>query len=417
MKRFQGWKRLVLTGTLVASFGVLAGCEKESDDEGRGERPRLESVDDQKTTEVPEDGNGTNDDGSGIKETEVKEGAGKEDGGNEAGAPVTVSDASGYDSTEDVILALWEGFADCSEEQLYSCFLDENVISARAFKKIEEVVDSQYQVALNMKDSIVVHTDKITMDTESIEPEKLPSHITNIVEVEEANISTVVIPFTQTYNGTDYEVNENYEISTIFVNGKWYVDTVDSLGADVISQSGDASGSSAVSDSSDWCTYENTKTGIRVVYGTGMDDSCELARGVTFGDICDAFEKNSDDFDRETFRQIMTLSFGPENYLAALQKSDAAAKAHAIAMMAELAHTIDKVDGSATEMTADLSAPNVSVFKVSTPAYGACTFTVDGNTGEMQLTQDKTGNVSEGELKDADVAVWEQIAKEVLGGK
>ena len=97
MKRFQGWKSLVLTGTLVASFGVLAGCEKESDDEGRGERPRLESVDDQKTTEVQEDGNGTNDDGSGSKETEVKEGAGKEDGGNEAGAPVTVSDASGYD--------------------------------------------------------------------------------------------------------------------------------------------------------------------------------------------------------------------------------------------------------------------------------------------------------------------------------
>ena len=147
-----------------------------------------------------------------------------------------------------------------------------------------------------------------------------------------------------------------------------------------------------------------------------MDDSCELAKGVTFGDICDVFEKNSDDFDRETFRQIMTLSFGPENYLAALQKSDAAAKAHAIAMMAELAHTIDKVDGSATEMTADLSAPTVSVFKVSTLAYGACTFTVDGNTGEMQLTQDKTGNVSEGELKDADVAVWEQIAKEVFDG-
>lgn len=405
------WKLFVLTGSMVAALSMLAGCEDTKDN---GERKRLEydKDDDEEGSktgeEAGDDGNTKKDDTSG------KEDGRKEDSGKENDTPAVVEGASGYDSSDEAIQAFWEGIATCSEDQLYSCFLDENVIPESAFQRIAAVVDSQYQVALARKDQIDIHTDKLSIDSVSVDPEDLPSHITNIVDIDEANISTVVVPLTQTVNGDDYEVNDNYEISTILVGDKWYVESIDNLGTDVVSQPNVTTGGNRTTDPSDWCTFTTTNGGIKVVYGSGMDDGCEIAEGVTFGDICDAFENSSYAFNRETYRQIMTLSFGSDVYLAALQQADPDSKAHALALLAEIAHTIDKVDGTVTQMTAQYSAPTVSVFTLSTPAYGECTLYADGNTGEIKLSQPKTGNESQGVLKEEDVAVWEEIAKEAL---
>ena len=393
------WKYFVMIGTMAVSLSSLAGCADNDGINENGNRGRRESIKDD-----DDDKNGVN---------EVKEMPEEEDPKE---TPDTPDEVYGFDSTEEVINAYWRAFDACNRDAFTVCFLSEEKLGRSAYKKMTEIIDDQMDISEKSYESITIHLGEISIDAESMDPEDLSSHITALIDVDEAEISTVCVPMTQDINGTICEVNDNYEITTICVDGRWYIDSLNSLGAEIVStEAGNTSNAGGTdSDRANWGTFTVTNDGISSIYSNGIEDSFELAEGVTFGDLCDTFEETNADFNRETYRQVFTLTFGPDIMYDALMDATQSEKAHVFACMAEIAHTIDKVEGNATEMELDVNDPENTVYWVSCKTYGDCVLYVSNSTNDMKLVQPKTGNESEGTMKDEDIAVWEEEAMKLL---
>ena len=408
------YKKTVVAGALVASLGILTGCEAHYETNLNGDKHSYEYDSDAKEfVEVnPED--------EDEKESEgVKDGGKKEDAepkdDDKTGTADVKGEEYGFASSDEAIIAFWQGMEDCSEEEIKACFLGEDVFSRNQYKVIQSVIDDMAEKADSVKDTVIFYIDHISIDKDSVDPEDLPSHITEVTDVEKAYICVVVVPITQTINGDDYEVNDKYEMYTIKVDGRWYIDTqLNEIDAEVVGRAG---GSVSVSDEKEWCSISRTTDSVKCVYTNGISDSYEIADGVTFDDLCDWFEKESPAFDRENYRHVVSLNFGNESTFAAMKKLDISRQASVLGSLAEFTRRIDKVEGKTLEMEVNASDPDVYVFKVQCASYGNCELYLNSQTGELKMIQPSTGNESEGTITDQDVAGWEDAARHALNGE
>lgn len=403
MKRLKG---AVAAGVLVASLGILTGCEAYYETDVNGDKHRHEyDSDSGKFVEVdPEDG----------KETEGTKESGKkadEEPKDETGTAKNNDEERGFDSYDEVVIAFWHGIADCSGDEMKACFLDESVLNDAQYKALLNMIDEMAEKSESVKDTIVFDLDHLVLEKDRIDPEDIPTNISQITEVEKAYLVTVVVPLIQTINGDDYQVNDNYEMYAIKVDGRWYLDAqIDNLGADIVD--------GAVSlDSLEWCTVFSASDSIRCTYTNGVSDSFEIADGVTFGDLCDWFAKESPDFNRDTYRRVFSLNFGDESTFEQMKTMDASYQASVLGSLAELARRIDKTEGKALEMEVYVTDPYVYIYKVQCASYGKCELYVDSQTGDLKMIQTSTGNESEGTIKDNDMAGWEAAARHALNGE
>ena len=397
-------KLLIMMGTLALSMGLLAGCMDNDESHSRS-RGRLESAKDD-----DDDDKGSNTDANPKDD---------DDDGKGANPDVKPEDEDtseyGFASADEAIEVFWRGMANCSEEDIKACFLGEEVLSSNRYKIIEEVVSQMMQQAEQVHDTTTVAVENISIQKDSVEPEDLPSNISKIIDVQNAIRATVEVPMTQTVDGKVFDLNDKYEMYVIQVDERWYLDTqINDLGVSILG----ADGNVAISpEDMEWCQITSGSDSIQCLYTNGVSDSFAIAENVTFGDLCDAFEKQSADFERETFRRVFSLNFGNPASFAELKTMDEAYQASVLASLAEMAHRIDEVDGTPVKMELMAIFPNVYVYMIDSKDYGKCELHMDSQTGNYDFIRMSTADLSQGTITDEDVAGWEAVALLVLNGE
>lgn len=340
----------------------------------------------------------------------------------------------GFDSSDEAIEAYWQAYSDCSKKGFESCFPREDLLKDGAKVNGDEVIEEQLDNAEAIQDSIDIHVDDIRIESGELDIDDLDESYTDAYYVEKARLSVVTVPMTQDVDGKEYKIEDKYEITTARIDGRWYIVLVESLGADVVSSeendgdevevvSSDKSDDGADEDTTaetkwgDWCVISKTDSQITCEYSAGVSDSFEIADGVTFATLCDWFKEASPEFEKETFRRVLSLYFGNAEYYSAMWNYDTDTQSIVLGKLAEVAHTIDKVDGSVSTMRVMTSNQNIYIYDVACADYGDCSLYVDDKTGEMVLHQYATGNDSEGQIKDDVLAVWATAAELALSGQ
>lgn len=389
---------VVGTGILALSACLLAGCQASYDTELNGESHHYEYDDD-----------------SGKFEE------------------VTEEDF-GFDSSDEAIEAYWQAYSDCSKKGFESCFPREDLLKDGAKVDADEVIKEQLDNAKSIQDSVDIHVDDIRIESGELDIDDLDDSYTDAYYVEKARLSVVTVPMTQTVDGEEYGVEDKYEITTARIEDRWYIVLVEGLGADVVSsdKDKDEEGTPAPTEEvtptpteevtaetswGDWCVISKTDSQVTCEYGAGVSDSFEIADGVTFATLCDWFQEASPEFEKETFRRVLSLYFGDAEYYSAMWNYDIDTQSVVLGKLAEVAHTIDKVDGSVSTMRVLSSNQNIYIYDVACADYGDCSLYVDDKTGEMILHQYATGNDSEGQIKDDVLAVWATAAELALSGQ
>lgn len=346
----------------------------------------------------------------------------------------------GFDSSDEAIEAYWQAYSDCSKKGFESCFPREDLLKDGAKVNSDEVIEEQLDNAESIQDSIDIHVDDIRIESGELDIDDLDEDYTGAYYVEKARLSVVTVPMTQDVDGKEYEIEDKYEITTVRIDGRWYIVLVESLGADVVSSEendGDETevvssdkndgadedtevtpeDTTAVTKWGDWCVISKTDSQVTCEYSAGVSDSFEVADGVTFATLCDWFKEASPEFEKETFRRVLSLYFGNAEYYSAMWDYDIDTQSIVLGKLAEVAHTIDKVDGSVSTMRVMTSSQNVYIYDVACAEYGDCSLYVDDKTGGMVLHQYATGNDSEGQIKDDVLAVWATAAELALSGQ
>jgi len=176
-------KKKILVLLLCISIFALAGCSKDSDSSGK-ESKRTES-----------------------KEEEVA--------------------GSGFEASEDVIMAYWEAFADCSKKGIKKCFPDKSISKRDGFSvNIDENVDASYELAEKVKDSVDIRIKDIKIERDVYDVDELDSELTKAFEIDKAYKSTVTVPMKRESEGKEYEIEDIYEMLTIRIEGNWYLLTM-----------------------------------------------------------------------------------------------------------------------------------------------------------------------------------------------
>lgn len=395
---------VVGTGMLALSACLLAGCRASYDTDLNGESHHYEYDED-----------------SGKFE-EVKE------------------EDFGFDSSDEAIEAYWQAYSDCSKKGFKSCFPREDLLKDGAEVDCDEVIEEQLDNAKSIQDSIDIHVDDLRIESGELDIDDLDEAFTSAYYIEKARLSVVTVPMTQDVDGEEYEVEDKYEITTVRIDGRWYIVLVESLGADVVtSEKTDGDGAEVVSSDKndgadedteitsekttaetkwgDWCVISKTDSQITCEYSAGVSDSFEVASGVTFDTLCDWFEEAAPSFSRETYRRVFSLYFGNEEYFGALGNYDLDTQSIVLGKLAAVATTVDKVEGTTSVMRVLTASRNIYIYDMTCPQYGECSLYYDDITGEMVLHQYATGNESEGQIKDDELAVWATAAELALSGQ
>jgi hypothetical protein len=340
----------------------------------------------------------------------------------------------GFDSSDEAIEAYWQAYSDCSKKGFESCFPREDLLKDGAKVNSDEVIEEQLDNAESIQDSIDIHVDDIRIESGELDIDDLDEAYTDAYYVEKARLSVVTVPMTQDVDGKEYEIEDKYEITTARIDGRWYIVLVESLGADVVSsEENDGDGVEVVSSDKnddgadedttaetkwgDWCVISKTDSQITCDYSAGVSDSFEVADGVTFDTLCDWFEEAAPSFNRETYRRVFSLYFGSAEYFGALGDYDLDTQSIVLGKLAAVATTIDKVEGSTSVMRVLVASRNIYIYDMTCPQYGECSLYYDDTTGEMVLHQYATGNESEGQIKDDELAVWATAAELALSGQ
>lgn len=339
----------------------------------------------------------------------------------------------GFDSSDEAIEAYWQAYADCSKKGFESCFPREDLLKDGAKVDGDKVIEEQLDNAEAIQDSIDIHVDDIRIESGELDIDDLDESYTDAYYVEKARLSVVTVPMTQDVDGKEYEVEDKYEITTARIEGRWYIVLVESLGADVVSSdenddeaevvSSDKNDDGADEDTTaetrwgDWCVISKTDSQVTCEYSAGVSDSFEVADGVTFDTLCDWFEEAAPSFNRETYRRVFSLYFGSAEYFGALGNFDLDTQSVVLGKLAAVATTVDKVEGSTSVMRVLMASRNIYIYDMTCPQYGECSLYYDDITGEMVLHQYATGNESEGQIKDDELAVWATAAELALSGQ
>lgn len=131
-------------------------------------------------------------------------------------------DKQGFSSSEAVIQAYWQAFSDVRKSGFRECFPDPDD-AKKGTANVEDMVDSSYGLAEKMQDSVVIDLDNITVDASTCDIQDVNSEIANCYDVEDAEICDVVVPLLQTIDGVEYNVEDEYDITTICIDGNWYI--------------------------------------------------------------------------------------------------------------------------------------------------------------------------------------------------
>jgi hypothetical protein len=246
---------------------------------------------------------------------------------------------------------------------------------------------------------------------------------------------------TQTIDGVVYEVEDKYTMTVAQIHDRWFVLLCDEEGAEIISTSEGDGTVSAEPDSDkpelpaggngeepsgnrwvgstdgEWCTISKSSDSVSVTYTTGISDYFEIADGVTFDDLCDWLDYASDNFERDTYRRVVSLYFGSPEYYSAMWGYDMDTQSVVLGKLAYVANTINKVDGNVTAMRVNSVSSNIYIYDMTCPQYGSCSLYVDDKTGEMTLYQYETGNTSDGQMENDALAVWVTAVGLALSGE
>ncbi|MBO4928471.1 MAG: hypothetical protein J5379_09525 [Clostridiales bacterium] len=133
---------------------------------------------------------------------------------------------NGFASSEEAIRAYWKAFSDCKKKEFQEVFPDPDAIK-KGKTNIDELIDSSLQQAKAVKDSVVIDLEGIEVETEKYDVDDIDSGIEKAYDIEKAEVSEVVVPLIQTVDGTDYQVEDIYEIITVRIDGKWFVANVE----------------------------------------------------------------------------------------------------------------------------------------------------------------------------------------------
>lgn len=117
-----------------------------------------------------------------------------------------------FNSSEEVILGYWNAFSAVSKEQFTWCFPDVKS------KEIESLIEDQYNNAKKCESTISV--DSVTVNDSTIyDISKLSLGDLN---VEKAELNKVSVYLSQIIDGTTHNVEDNYDIVTVKIDGNWY---------------------------------------------------------------------------------------------------------------------------------------------------------------------------------------------------
>lgn len=350
-------------------------------------------------------------------------------------------DDYGFDSSDDAVDAYWKAFAECSEDDMLACFPSKDVANDGAEPDIEEAVEGLIEQAESVMSYTEIDLDDIETDSEKMDVDDLDDDFQKAFDIDKAKLVTVVVPMTQTVDGVVYEVEDKYTMTVVQIHDRWFVLLCDEEGAEIISTSGGDDTVDAEPDSDkpelpaggngeepsgnhwvgstdgEWCTISKSSDSVSVTYTTGISDYFEIADGVTFDDLCDWLDYASDNFERDTYRRVVSLYFGSPEYYSAMWGYDADTQSVVLGKLAYVANTINKVDGNVTAMRVNSVSSNIYIYDMTCPQYGSCSLYVDDKTGEMTLYQYETGNTSDGQMEDDALAVWATAAGLALSGE
>ena len=353
-------------------------------------------------------------------------------------------DDYGFDSSDDTVDAFWKAFAECSEDDMLACFPSKDVANDGAEPDIEDAVGELIGQAEKVMPYTEIDLDDIETDSEKMDVDDLKDDFLKAFDIEKAKLITVVVPMTQTIDGVVYEVEDKYTMTVAQIHDRWFVLLCDEEGAEIISTSEGDGTVSAEPDSDkpelptvpvgdngeepsgetwvgstdgEWCSINKSSDSISVTYTTGISDSFEIADGVTFDDLCDWLDYASDNFERDTYRRVVSLYFGSPEYYSAMWGYDVDTQSVVLGKLAYVANTINKVDGNVTAMRVNSVSSNIYIYDMTCPQYGSCSLYVDDKTGEMTLYQYETGNTSDGQMENDALAVWVTAAGLALSGE
>jgi len=335
----------------------------------------------------------------------------------------------GYDSSDEAIKALWQAYVDCSKEEFLNCLPNEGMVKKGADLNITEQAQDLTDHANEVKDTVVIHVADIEIDSEKCDVDDLGDEYAHALDIEKAMLCQVKVPMTRTIAGSEYEIKDCYEMITARISGRWFVLHMDATDTEIISGPDDTVeavlGDLVIDDVKDdkedpsgglthmnggsveeWCDFVTTETSMTVTYTKGISDLYEIAEGASFGDLCDGLSSVSDDFNKDTYRRVVSLYFWDSSYYEKFSADDPQAKCILLAALAEVAHTIDRVDGDVSVMRINAASTNTVIFDMECLEYGSCSLYVVISTGEMTLYQYETGNTSDGKIKDEAVAEW-----------
>jgi len=169
-----------------------------------------------------------------------------------------------FKSSKDLIETFWIGMDSADYSIISQCFPDPGT-DKKALSNIDEQVDSIYNKALEIQDTIDIDISGITMETSDYEKENLNTYMDWAFDIEKAEISEVVIPMTQTINEKKYQIEDVYTITTVCIDGNWYLSDATESDVRIID------GENAVTDNTKKTTIGKYSSVDPLTINTGTD--------------------------------------------------------------------------------------------------------------------------------------------------
>ena len=154
-------------------------------------------------------------------------------------------DEEGFETSDEVIKAYWQAFADVKKSAFRECFPDPDK-AKKGVTNIEDTVDAQYETAKAAEDSVEIDLESIEIESENFDVEDVENGLGKLYDISKAKKSTVTVPMKQEVDGQIYDVEDIYEIVTVKIDGYWYISTVDELDARIVDSTEDPEGTKEI---------------------------------------------------------------------------------------------------------------------------------------------------------------------------